>query len=161
MIEKIHEEIRHFGELWTFAEIIKRFFWHDKMESIRAFVKTCDKSQLAKQFYNMRFGSEEMKSIPICDLFYHVVFAIVGPLVETINGNKYVLMAIDQYSKWCETRPIKEHDVFIVSNFLEYEVICKYGVLKYILTNNGNEWMKECVEMCRNYGIIHQFTTLA
>jgi hypothetical protein len=72
-----------------------------------------------------------------------------------------VLVAIDHYSKWCETRLIKEHDVFVVSNFLEYEVICRYEVSKYFLINNGNEWMKECVEMCCNYGIIHQFTTLA
>jgi hypothetical protein len=79
VIEKIHEEIRHFGELWTFAKIIKHFFWHEKIESIKAFVKACDKCQLAKQFHNMRFGIEEMKSIPICDLFYDVVFDIVGP----------------------------------------------------------------------------------
>jgi hypothetical protein len=27
---------------------------------------------------------------------------IAKPLPETINGNKYVLVAIDHYSKWCE-----------------------------------------------------------
>jgi hypothetical protein len=34
-------------------------------------------------------------------------------------------------------------------------------VLKYILIDNGNEWMKEFVEMCQSYGIIHQFIALA
>jgi hypothetical protein len=44
---------------------------------------------------------------------------------------------------------------------LEDEVIYKYGVLKYIMIDNGNEWMKEFAEMCHNYGIIHQFIALA
>jgi len=47
----------------------------------------------------MKFDIEEMKSIPICNLFYHVAMDIVGPLPETIDGNKYVLVAINHYSK--------------------------------------------------------------
>jgi hypothetical protein len=109
----------------------------------------------------MKFGIEEMKSIPICDLFYRVAMDITGPLLKTTNGNKYVLVAIDHYFKWCESWPIKEHDAYTVAKFLEDEVICKYGVPKYILTDNGNEWMKEFVESCHNYGITHQFTTPA
>jgi hypothetical protein len=33
----------------------------------------------------MRFGIEEVKNIPFSDLFYHVVFDIVGPLLEIVN----------------------------------------------------------------------------
>jgi hypothetical protein len=147
-IEKIHEEIGHFGETQTLTEVKKRFYGHDKIEFVKKFIKTCEKCQLAKQFGNMRSGIEEMKSIPICYLFYHVTMDIVGPLPETTNGNKYVLVAIDHYSKWCEAWPVKEHDVCIVAKFLENEVICRYGVPKYILTNNGSEWMKEFVKIC-------------
>jgi len=65
-----------------------------------------------------------------------------GPLLELTYGNKYVLVAIDHYSKWCETWLIKEHDVLIVVKFLEDDVIYRYGVPKYILINNVSEWMK-------------------
>jgi hypothetical protein len=99
-----------------------------------------------------------MKIIPICDLFYCVAMDIVGPLPETMNGNKYVLVTIDHYSKWCETWYVKEHDVCTTIKFLEYEVIYMYGMPKYILTDNGNEWMKEFAKICQNYGITHQFT---
>jgi transposase InsO family protein len=33
----------------------------------------------------------------------------------------------------------------------------RYGVPKYILTDNKNEWMKEFAGMCYNYGITNQF----
>jgi hypothetical protein len=103
----------------------------------------------------MRSDIKEMKSIPICDLFYHVVMDTARPLLETTNGNKYVLAAIDHYSKWCETQPVKEHDVCTVAKFLEDEVICKYGMPKYILIDNGSKWMKEFSEIDQNYGITH------
>jgi hypothetical protein len=148
LIEKIHEEIRHFGAMQTFVEVKKRFFWHDRTKVVKKFISACDKNQLAKQYVNMKSCIEEMKSIPICDLFYRVALDTVGPLPETTNGNTYVLVAIDHYFKWCETQPVKEHDVHIAAKFLEDEIIYRYGVPKYVLTNNGSEWMKEFVEIC-------------
>jgi hypothetical protein len=53
-----------------------------------------------------------------------VLLDTVGPLTETFSGNKYVLVAIDHYSKWCETRFMKKHDVVTIAIFLEEEIIC-------------------------------------
>ncbi len=91
----------------------------------------------------MKSGIKEMKNIPICNLMYHVAMDTTRPLLKTNDGNKYVFIVIDHYFKWCETQPVKEHDAFIAAKFLEDEVICKYGVPKYILKINGSEWMKE------------------
>jgi hypothetical protein len=99
LIEKIHEEIGHFGAMWTLAEVKKRFFWRDRTEVVKKFIKACEKCQLAKQFKNIKSGIEEMKSIPICDLFYCVAMNTIGPLPKTTSGNKYVLVAINHYSK--------------------------------------------------------------
>jgi len=60
-----------------------------------------------------------MKNILVYDLFYKVALDIDGPLLETKDGNMYVLVAIDHYSKWCEARHVKDHDVAIASRFLE------------------------------------------
>jgi hypothetical protein len=109
----------------------------------------------------MRSGLEEIKSIPICELFYRVVMDTARPLPKTTNGNKDVFVVIDHYSKWCEAQLVKEHDTCTAATFLENEVICRYGMPKYILTNNGSKWVKEFVEICQNYGITHQFTTPA
>ncbi len=155
LIEKIHVEIGHFGDMRTFVEIKKMFFWHDIIEFDKKFIRIFEKCQLARQFGNMRSNIEEMKSIPICDLFYHAAMDTIGPLPETTNGNKYVFVAIDHCYKWCEAQPIKEHDVYIATKFLEDEVICRYGMPMHILTNNGSEWMKEFAEICHNYGITH------
>ncbi len=48
LIEKVHQEIGHFGEMKTLAKILKQFFWHDRIESIKTFVKSYEKCQMAK-----------------------------------------------------------------------------------------------------------------
>ncbi len=94
-----------------------------------------------------------MKSIPIYDLFYMVASDIVGLLPEIKDGNMYVLVTIDHYSKWCEARLVKDHDVTIATRFLEEEIICRFGVPRFILIDNGSEWMAEFDLMCKKYGI--------
>jgi len=73
-------------------------------------------------------------------------------------SNKYVLVAIDHYSKWWKARPIKEH-VESATKFLEKEIICRFEVLKYVLINNGEEWMAKFDLMWKKIGITHQYTT--
>jgi len=64
-------------------------------------------------------------------------------LFETCNGNKYILVAIDHYSKWCEAKIVVDHDVETITRFLEDEIIYMFYMSKYVLTNNGYEWVVE------------------
>ncbi len=104
----------------------------------------------------MRSEDEEMRSIPICDLFHRVAMDTAGPLPATKSGNKYLLVAIDHYSKWCEAKAMGDHGVKTAASFLEDDIIYRYGVPKFILTDNGGKWAAEFDIMCRDYGIQHQ-----
>jgi len=105
---------------------------------------------------SMRFKDEEMKSIPVCELFYWVALNTAGPLLETKSGNKYILVVVDHYSRWCEAKAVADHGAKIAARFLEDDVICRYGVPKFVLINNGKEWAAEFDVMCKDYGIQHQ-----
>ncbi len=74
----------------------------------------------------------------------------VGPLLETKSGNIYILVAIDHYSKWCETKAMATHGAKTTTEFLEDDVICRYGVPKFVLTNNGGEWTTKIDIMCKD-----------
>jgi len=130
------------------------FFGMIKQNLVRMVVRQCQCYQLAKSSKNIKYDIEEMKSIHVCDLFYKVALDTVGPLPKTKNGNKYVLVAIDHYSKWCEVRPIKDHDAPIAAKFLEEEIICRFGVPRFIFINNGGEWMAEFDLMCKKMGLL-------
>jgi hypothetical protein len=107
---------------------------------------------------SIRSKDEELKSIPICDLFHRVAMDIARPLPETKSGNKYILVAIDHYSKWCEAKAVADHGVKTAARFLEDDIICRCGVPKFVFIDNGGEWAVEFGVMCKDYGIQHQHT---
>jgi hypothetical protein len=82
---------------------------------------------MVKRTRSIRSEDEELKSIPVCDLFYRVAMDTAGPLPETKSGNKYILVAIEHYSKWCEARAVADHGARTAAKFLEDDVICRYG----------------------------------
>lgn len=139
IVLEMHKEIRHFGEQRTFIEICKQFYQRNRTKQIKAMVKACKNRQLTKQIGSIKSDVEDLKSIMFHDLFYRITFDIVGPLRKTINGNKYIFLAIDHYSKWCEAKVIFDHTTTITTKFLEEEIICRYKVLKFILIDNGGE----------------------
>ncbi len=106
-----------------------------------------------KSVGNVRSGDERLKSIPICDLFHKVALDTAGPLPETKSGNIYILVAIDHYSKWCEAKAVADHGAKTVAKFLEDDLIRRYRVPKFVLTNNGGEWGAEFDVMCQDYAI--------
>jgi len=58
-----------------------------------------------------------------------VALDMANPFLETKHGNKYVLLAINHYSKWCEGKAMVDHDVKMAAKFLEHKVIYRFGVL--------------------------------
>ncbi len=68
-------------------------------------------------------------------------------------------MAIDHYSKWNEAKAVLDHGAKTATKFFKDEIICKYGVPKFIVIDNGRELSFELDVMCKNYNITHQFTT--
>jgi len=54
---------------------------------------------------------------------------------------------------------VANHGAKTTAKFLEDDVICRYGVPKFVLTNNGGEWVAEFDVMCKDYDIQRQHTT--
>jgi hypothetical protein len=158
LVIQMHEDLGHFGEQKTLAKICRRYFWHNRIEDVRIVVRMCQQCQLVRSMGSIRSEDKEMKSIPVCELFYRVALDTTRPLPETKIGNKYILVVVDHYSKWCEAKVVADHGAKTAAKFLEDDVICRYGVPKFVLTNNGGEWAVEFDVMCKDYGIQHQHT---
>jgi transposase InsO family protein len=158
LVRQMHEDLRHFGEQRTLAEIRRRYFWHNRTVDVKTVVRGCQQCQLVRSSGSIRSGDEQLKSIPVCDLFHRVALDTTGPLPETKLGNKYTLVAIDHYSKWCEAKAVADHGAKTAARFLEDDIICRYGIPKFILTDNRGKWAAQFDLMCKDYGIQHQRT---
>jgi hypothetical protein len=156
LVVQMHKNLGHFGEERILAEVCRKYFWHNRTKDVKTVVKVCQQCQMVRRMGSIRFEDEELKSIPVCDLFHRVAMDTAGPLLETKLGNKYILVAIDHYSKWCEAKAVIDHGAKTTARFLEDDIIYRYGVPKFVLTDNGGEWAAEFDVMCKDYGIHHQ-----
>jgi hypothetical protein len=66
---------------------------------------------MVRRVGNICFKGEELKNTLVCEPLYRVALDIAGPFLETKGGNKYISVAIDDYSKWCETKVVLNHRV--------------------------------------------------
>ena len=67
------------------------------------------------------------------------------------NGHRFILVAIDYFTKWVEAASYANVTKQVVVRFIKNNIISHYGVPSKIITNNGtnmnNNMMKElCVE---------------
>jgi hypothetical protein len=72
LVVQMHKDLGHSGEERTLAEVCRRYFWHDQTKNVKSVVRECQQCQLIRSTGSMRSGGEELKSIPVCDLFYRV-----------------------------------------------------------------------------------------
>jgi hypothetical protein len=158
LVIRMHKDLGHSGKKRTLAEICRRYFWHNRIEDVKIVVKVCQQCQMVKRMGSIRSEDEKLKSIPVCDLFHRMAMDIAGSLPEIRSGNKYILVAIDHYSKWCKAKAVVDHGAKTAAMFLEDDIIYRYGVPKFVLTDNGGEWAVEFDVMCKDYGIQHQHT---
>src|ERR1044071_7460079 len=55
----------------------------------------------------------------------------IGPLPETEKGNKYIITAINYFTKWPEARAVPAATAQVAVEFLYEEIVCRYGLVKY------------------------------
>ena len=79
---------------------------------------------------------------------------IKGPLPGTVTGMRYIIMAIDYFTKWPEARVTDNIRAPTVARFLFEDVICRYGVPKGIQTDNGKSFNCQLLqELTDRFGI--------
>ena len=61
---------------------------------------------------------------------------VIGPLPKSSSGHLYILVVTDYFSKWVKVVPFREMKKEMVANFIRTHLIYRYGVPRYIITDN-------------------------
>ena len=85
---------------------------------------------------------------------------MLGPLPETDQGNRYILVVMDYFSKWVEALAMPEQSAETVTHVLVTEVISRFGVPLQIHTDQGHNFESMVFkEVCRLFDIEKTWTT--
>ncbi|XP_070029343.1 uncharacterized protein [Nicotiana sylvestris] len=63
---------------------------------------------------------------------------VIGPIVpKASNGHRFILVAIDYFTKWVEAVTFKAVTKKAVVDFVHSNIICRFGIPKTIITDNA------------------------
>ena len=78
---------------------------------------------------------------------------VVRPITpKSSAGHSYILPATNYFSKWAEAIPLREVKKENVVDFIRTHTIYRYGVPRYIITNNGKPFVNKLVTaLCEKF----------
>jgi len=75
---------------------------------------------------------------------------ILGELPMTENGNKYILVVSDYFTKWTEAYAMPNMEAATVARVIVEQFVSRYGVPKKVHSDQGSQFTSRLfTEMCR------------
>ena len=140
----LHDDLTggHLGVSIMLAKLRQKYYWSNMAKDVEAYVKTCYPCQRRgrSQTYNELYGI--IVEVP----FERIGIDFVGLLPETTEENRYILVAVDYFTRWPEAKATRRADVKIVVKFLYEEIICKYGPPIHLYSDRGIHFVNQLVE---------------
>ncbi|XP_070022446.1 uncharacterized protein [Nicotiana sylvestris] len=76
------------------------------------------------------------------------------------NGHRFILVAIDYFTKWVEAVTLKSVIKKVVVDFVHSNIICRFGIPKMIITDNAANLNSHLMkEVCQQFKIMHRNST--
>ncbi|VFQ71851.1 unnamed protein product [Cuscuta campestris] len=163
LIEEIHEGVcaAHQGPYSISRRaIIQGYFWPTMRKDCEEYVRKCPTCQ---QFQNMP-GRPATNYTPISSVipFSRWGIDIVGALPKGIAQARWIVVAIDYFTKWVEAEPLAGITGRQMIDFVGTNILCRFGVPKQIISDNGTQFEEaEFQDFLKTWGIQHTKVSVA
>jgi hypothetical protein len=86
---------------------------------------------------------------------------LLGPLPPAQGNLKYVVVAVEYFSKWIEAKPLATITSVTVQKFFWQNIVCRFGVPKAITVDNGTQFDAEMFkDFCDQIGTKIHFASV-
>jgi hypothetical protein len=123
--------------VFYFGQITERVYWRNIANDVRDFVRGCDMCQKVN-FLN-KPPPATLHPVPVKGLFHRWGIDLVGPMAETVGGNKYIVVATEYLTRWPVAEAITDKSAESVHRFL-MRLFSTYGTCQVLLHDQGREF---------------------
>ncbi|RDX78186.1 Gypsy retrotransposon integrase-like protein 1, partial [Mucuna pruriens] len=162
VMEEVHEGT--FGTLTNghalAHKILRVGYYWTKMESdCCQHMKRCMKCQVYAD--NIHVAPSTLYNLTSPWPFFMYGSDMIDPIEpKASNEHRFILVAIDYFMKWIEAASYASTTKSVVVKFIKRDIICRYGLLAHIITDNGtNLNNKMMIELCEQFKIKHHNST--
>ncbi|PNH01983.1 Retrovirus-related Pol polyprotein from transposon, partial [Tetrabaena socialis] len=157
LIESTHARNGHFGSRRTCAILLLSFWWHGMAKDVAVVVSECKVCDRANTSGNVR--PEALSPLPVLGPFYRWGVDLAGPLPPTAQGHRYVMIAIEHFSKHIELVPLRDKTAACVAHAFLQHVLARFSAPAEVLTDQGTEFQGEFDTLLRECFIDHRTTS--
>jgi hypothetical protein len=146
LISEYHLELGHGSPGNMIYNLSKKYEWKGMYTQAHRFANNCETCLMAgKQVANTNYHMVRTSAPGEM-----IVIDTVGPLPCSENGNKFIVTAIDHYSKLAFCRAIPHKSAECVSRFIVEEVVPKFTKVNSFLSDNGLEFKSAVTQRAAN-----------
>jgi hypothetical protein len=149
----------HLGFKKTWPKVRDRFYWKTMYRDTYLWVKSCTPCAKRKSPEPAR---SNLKPINVAEEPWDMAGVdILGPLRETVNGNKYIVVFTDYLTRWPEAFAIKNREAKTIAKVFVNEIVSRHSAPKILLSDQGAEFMSNMVDSICEYLVVKKINTTA
>ena len=141
----------HLGTFKTLAKIRNHFTYLNMNEDVHLKVKNCIECAKAKPATANNFGElvSDLPQYPMEKIFVDYM----GPMVRSKDGNVYILVCVDSFSKYVWLLPTRNSTAPVTVKALT-SIFQSFGFPKFLASDNGPQFRSHLLhDFCFNFGI--------
>lgn len=160
VLQTVHGSVGagHYGIAKTLRRLRGRFYWPGCRRDVELYVHCCDLCTAKK-------GPTQRSHAPLQQYLVgapmeRVAVDILGPFPATDSGNRYVLVAMDYFTKWPEAYAVPDQSATTTAERLVEEMFARFGVPAELHSDQGRNFESQVFsEVCRRLGVSKTRTT--
>ena len=140
IITMAHDNIcsGHPGPEKTTIIIKRHFFWVGMNTDVKIYIQACDLCSRHKK--GNKKPRAPMRRFHAGEPMQRVHIDILGPLTESAQHNKYILVIVDQFTKWIELKALPDQTAETVARTFIEEFVCRMGCAKEVFSDQGKNF---------------------
>ncbi|KAL0427859.1 UNVERIFIED_CONTAM: hypothetical protein Slati_2960700 [Sesamum latifolium] len=136
------------------------YFWPTMKQDAIRLVSMCERCQKHSSLIHQPVEPLTTMLSPYPFMQWGMDF--VCPFSLAADQRKFLLVAIDYFTKWAEAEPLARIAEGEVMKFIWKNIVCRFGIPREIISDNGRQFQgRRIQEWCQGLHIRQRFTTVA
>ena len=160
ILQALHAGIAggHLGQDKTLSRLKERFYWPGHWNDVNHWCRTC--ATCASRKTPSPKQKAHLQPVKTGYPMQIVATDILGPLPLTPNGNSYLLVASDYFTRWVEAYPIPNQEAVTIAQKLTSELFFRFSLPDQLHSDQGRQFESVLIaEICKLLQIHKSRTT--
>lgn len=148
LIREAHDESGHRGRNPTYWKLASFYFWPNMLAEVALHCRTCRACQLRSSYH----PKVMINPTWVQTILRKFNLDLVDMGIKS-KGYSYIVDIRDDLTGWLEARMLTTKTSEKVADFIWQDIICRFGCIPQITTDNGTEFQGAVSVLAKRYGV--------